>query len=198
MFQGDGGAYERYLSGVVPMIKTFSQISVSYGSLTLAALNVDQRRVTVEQPNLSKLQWEPLKKALAPEQGPGVITVSRLMQPNHNPTYIRDELVRRINAAPDAPSPAGDPLLVFIVIGGPMDSYSFPNLPPVAVSAEAPCMVFYLQYDYQGRVESRKSAGAAKNIEKLLHPLRAEAFTVRSAESVREALEKILERVGQM
>ena len=198
MFQGDGGAYERYLSGVVPMIKTFSQINVSYGSVTLAALNLDQRRVTVDQPNLSKLEWEPLKKALAPEQGPGVITVSRLMQPNHNPAYLRDELVRRIDAAPDAPSPAGDPLLVFVVIGGPMDSYSFPDLPPVAVSAEAPCMVFYLQYDYRGRVESRKSAGAAKNIEKLLHPLRVQTFTVRSAESVREALGKILERVGQM
>src|SRR5262249_60898481 len=48
MFQGDGGAYEHYLAGVVPMMKTFSQISPSSGSLTLAALNLDQRRVTVE------------------------------------------------------------------------------------------------------------------------------------------------------
>jgi hypothetical protein len=198
MFQGDGGAYERYLSGVVPMLKTFSQISVSYGSLTLAALNLEQRRVTAEEPNLSKLEWGPLKKTLVPEKGPGVVTVSRLMQPNHNPAYLRDELVRRIDAAPDAPSPAGDPLLVFVVIGGPMDSYSFPDLPPVALSRETPCVIFYVQYDYQGAVESRKSAGAAKNIEKMLHPLRVQTLTVRSAESVREALGKILERVGQM
>jgi hypothetical protein len=198
MFQGDGGAYERYLSGVVPMLKTFSQISVSYGSLTLAGLNLEQRRVTVEEPNLSKLEWQPLKKTLAPEKGPGVVTVSRLMQPNHNPAYLRDELVRRIDAAPNAPSPAGDPQLVFVVIGGPMDSYSFPDLPPVAVSGKTPCLVFYVQYDFQGGVESRKSAGAAKNIEKMLHPLRVQTFTVRSAESVRQALGKILERVGQM
>jgi hypothetical protein len=198
MFQGDGGAYEHYLAGVVPMMKTLSQISPSSGSLTLAALNLDQRRVTVEQPNLSKLEWAPLKKTLAPEQGPGVITVSGLMHRNRNPVYLRDELVRRIDDAPDAPSPAGDPLLAFIVIGGPMDSYSFPDLPPLAVSGQIPCLVFYVQYDYLGGVATSKSAGAAKSIEKMLQPLRVQTFTVRSAESVRQALAKILERVSQM
>jgi hypothetical protein len=198
MFQGNGGAYERYLGGVVPLMKTFSQISPSHGSLTMAALNLDQRRVTLEQPNLSTLDWESLKKTLAPEQGPEVITVSRLMQPNHSPIYLRDELIRRMEAAPDAPSPAGDPLLVFVVIGGPMDSYSFPDLPPVAVSGQTPCVVFYLQYDYLGRVEARKWTGAAKNIEKMLEPVRVQTFTVRSSESVRQALAKILEHVSQM
>jgi len=180
------------------MMKTFSQISASHGSLTMAALNLDQRRVTVEQPNLSTLDWESLKKTLAPEQGPGVITIRRLMQRNHSPVYLRDELIRRMEAAWDAPSPAGDPLLVFVVIGGPMDSYLFPDLPPVAVSGETPCLVFYVQYDYLGRVEARTQAGAAKNIEKMLQPMRVQTVTVRSAESVREALAKILERVSQM
>jgi hypothetical protein len=196
-FLGNTKNYERYLSGVLPILKTVSQISPIRGSLTVAALNLDQRQVTMEQQNLSTLNWEPLKASLAPAHGPGVVAVSTLER-NRSPLFLRDELVRRMEAAPDAPGPAGEPLVVFVVIGGPMDSYSLPDLPPVTLDRGPAYAVFYLQYDYLGQNEGRRSSEAVKNVQKMLNPLRVQTFTVRSAESLRQALARMLEHVSKM
>jgi len=197
IFFGDNNAYQRYLHGVLPTVKALSQIKMSNGSVSLAALNLDERRLSVDQPNLKELDWNSLKAAVSPSHGPGVIAVKSLQQRQHSPVFLRDELVRRMNAAPGAPAPAGDPLVVFVVISPPMDPYSFPDLPPIA-AADPNCLVFYLQYDFMGLVESRRLDGGSGNVEKMLKPLRVRTFKVRSAESVRMALARMLEEISQM
>jgi hypothetical protein len=196
-FLGSTKNYERYLSGVLPILKTVSQITASKGSLTLAALNLDRRQVIVEQQNLSTLNWELLKTALAPVHGPGVVAV-RSLEGTHSPLFLREELARRMEAAAEAPGPAGDPLVVFVVIGGPLDSYSIPDLPPLALPRETTYAVFYLQYDYLAQTEGRRPAGAGKNVQKMLNPLRVQTFTVRSAEDLRHAVASMLEHVSRM
>jgi len=193
-FLGSTMNYERYLSGVLPILKTFSQISATRGSLTVAALNLDQRQVTVEQQNLNTLNWEPLKASLAPVHGPGVVAV-RSLERNHSPLFLRDELVRRLEAAPDAPGPAGDPLVVFVVIGGPLDSSSVRDLPAVTLARQPAYVIFYLQYVHLGQNEGRRSVN---NVEKMLKPLCVQTFTVHSAESMRQALARIMEHVSKM
>ncbi len=120
------------------------------------------------------------------------------MERRHSPVFLRDELVRRLKEAPDAPGPAGDPLVVFVVIGGPMDTYSFPDLPPISLPSNAECAIFYLQYDFTGKTGPKAAAGSSKNVEKMLRPLRVRTFTVRSAESIRNALAKMLEEISRM
>jgi hypothetical protein len=196
-FFGDTGGYERYLAGILPIVKVLSQISPSKGSVSAAALDLDRRRVTMEQPNLRELHWPPLKESLV-SSGPAVVSVRSLMERRHGPEFLRDELVRRLKEAPDAPGPAGNPLVVFVVVGGPMDTYSFRELSPISLSGQADCMVFYLQYDSKEKTNSKAAAGGSKNVEKMLRPLRVRTFTVRSAESIRHALARVLEEISRM
>jgi hypothetical protein len=197
VFFGDTQSYEHYLAGVLPIMKVLSQISPSKGSVSVAALDLDRQRVTVEQPNLQELNWSPLKDSLAVVNGPAVVSVRSLMERRHSPVFLRDELVRRLKEAPEAPAPAGEPLVVFIVVGGAMDSYSFPDLPAISLADQPECVVFYLEYD-SGKASPRGAAGGIKKLEKMLRPLRVRTFTVRSAESIRSTLARVLEEISQL
>jgi len=196
-FFGDTASYERYLAGILPMVKVLSQVSPSKGSVSVAALDLDRHRVTMEQPNLQELRWPPLKESLV-SGGPAVVSMRSLMERRHSPEFLRDELVRRLKEAPDAPRPAGNPVVVFVVVGGPMDTYSFRDLSPISLAGQQDCMVFYLQYDSKGKAGSKAAAGGSKNVEKMLRPLRVRTFTVRSAESIRHTLARVLEEISRM
>src|SRR5262249_59252444 len=110
-------------------------------------------------------------------RGAAVVLGRSLMEGRHSPVFLRDELVRRLKEAPDAPAPAGDPVVVFVVVGGAMDSYSFPDLPAISLANQPECAVFYLEYD-SGRADHRGAAGI-KKLEKMLRPMRVRTFTVR-------------------
>src|SRR5262245_55649205 len=127
LFGGDYGAYQNYLHGVLPLMKALSQVKVSNGSVSLAALDLDQRQVNVDQPNLEEIDWPSLKAAVGPSHGPGVVAVRNLLERKHSPAFLREELIRRMNAVPNSAAPAGQPLPVFVVITAPMDPYSFSN-----------------------------------------------------------------------
>ena len=87
------------------------------------------------------------------------------------------------------------PLHVFVIIGSPMDFYSFRNLPKLPPGSEERCVVYYLQFDL---LNPSYASGAIGNVRKMLAPLPLHVFKVRSAESVRHALAKILEDVSAM
>jgi len=197
VFLGDTQSYEHYLAGVLPIVKVLSQFSPSKGSVSVAALDLDGQRVTVEQPNLQELNWSPLKDSLAGGNGPAVVSVRSLMERRHSPVFLRDELVRRLKEAPDAPGPAGDPLVVFVVVGGAMDSYSFPDLPAVSLANQPECAVFYLEYE-SGKAGPKGAPGGIKKLERMLRPLRVRTFTVRSAESMRYALARVLDEISHL
>jgi hypothetical protein len=197
-FFGDTTNYERYLAGILPILKVLSEISPSKGSVSVAALDLDRRRITMEQPNLQELRWPPLKESLVSGNGPAVVSVRSLVERRHSPEFLRDELVRRLKEAPDAPGPAGDPVVVFLLVGGPMETYSFRELSPISLSGQADCMVFYLQYDFRGKADSKTAASGNRNVEKMLRPLRVRTFRVRSAENIRHALARVLEEIPHL
>jgi hypothetical protein len=198
VFLGDARKYEHYLAGALPIVKVLSQISPTKGSVSVAALDLEDRRVTVEQPNLQDLNWSPLKESLASRNGPTVVSMRSLMDRRHTPAFLREELVRRLQAAPLAPGPAGDPLVVFVVVGGAMDAYSFPDMPPISLPTGTEYAVFYLHYDFPEKAGPKGTAGAAKKLERMLRPLHVRSFSVRSAESIRYALARVLDEISRM
>src|SRR5262249_39698916 len=124
--------------------------------------------------------------------------IQTLMERQHNPAFLREEVARRVEAAAQAPAPAGDPLVIFVIVGGPMDSYAFPDLPPLPLPRDGTYEVFYLQYDFDGSIASKAATGNARKLEKMLRPMRLQTFTVRSAEGVRQALGKLIEDISHM
>jgi hypothetical protein len=210
LFAGNQKLYENYLGGVLPMVKALSQIRMPSGSTDVAGLDLYQSKVIFEQHDAAELDWPQLKVALAPDKGPAVVHVNTLQQREHSPVFLREEIARRLKAPGQAaPGEASDPL-VFIVIGQNMDLYTFPHLS--AMVEDKHCAVFYLQYGVSGTerdgLRTRRLDGIlvnlgplfgdAEKVVRLLQPLPVRTFQVRSPESFRQALARILEEVSHM
>ena len=195
LFRGSTRFYNRYLSVALPLLKALSQINLEQGSLSVAMLDLRRRRVTFEQDAVKTLDWPRARAVLAPENGPATIDIKALEQHRESPAFLQDELLRRLNHAAPETSQAGEPFHVFVVIGSPMDFYSFRNLPHMPPGAEEKCVVYYLQF---ALLNTQYADGAVGNVRNMLKPLTVHAIKVRSAESIRHALARILEEVGSM
>jgi len=202
LFRGSTRFYNRYLSVVLPLLKALSQIDLDHGSLNVAMLDLRRRRVTFEQDSVKELDWPRAKTVLAPENGPAMIDIVALEQKRESPVFLQDELLRRLNASVQDPpadadhaQPAADAIHVFVVIGSPMDFYSFRNLPRLTPGTQEKCIVYYLQFEL---LNTQYADGALGSVRNMLRPLPVRTFKVRSAESIRHALAKILEEVANM
>jgi len=157
--------------------------------------------VTFEQDSVKELDWPRAKTVLAPENGPAMIDIVALEQRRESPLFLQDELVRRLNAGAaqstdaDQSQSAGEAVHVFVVIGSPMDFYSFRNLPHLAPGTAEKCVIYYLQFEL---LNTQYADGALGSVRNMLKPLPVRTFKVRSAESIRHALAKILEEVANM
>jgi hypothetical protein len=194
LFRGSTRFYNRYLSVALPLLKALSQINLEQGSLSVAMLDLRRRRVTFEQEEVKTLDWPRARAVLAPENGPATIDIKALEQHRESPAFLQDELLRRLNGTSDAPQ-ASEPFHVFVVIGSPMDFYSFRHLPHMPAGSEEKCVVYYLQFEL---LNTQYADGAVGNVRNMLKPLTVHAIKVRSAESIRHALARILEEVGSM
>jgi len=193
LFRGSTRFYNRYLSVALPLLKALSQIELERGTVSVAMLDLRHRRVTFEQEEVHELDWPRARAVLAPENGPAVIDLAALEQRRESPAFLQDELLRRLNTA--EPGRAGAPLHVFVVIGSPMDFYSFRNLPHLPPGSEEKCVVYYLQFEL---LNTLYAEGAVGNVRNMLKPLRVHAIKVRSPESIRHALARILDDVASM
>jgi hypothetical protein len=191
IFRGNYGYYNRYLGAALPTFKLFNQITLSNGSRSVEAVDVVQRHVVFEQNQGKDLDWATLRKALSPDNGPGVVSVKDLQNRQQSPVYLREAIVRRLKGQSDQ---AGEkPLHVFVLIGSPMDLYTFPKLPEIETGED--CVIYYLQFEFNQR---QGITGGAGNVEKMLRPLKLRSFEVRSPDDVRRALAKVMEEVGRI
>ena len=196
VFRGSYGYYNHYLGAALPTFKIFNQINLKKGSRRAAALDLVQRRIVFEQNDGKDLDWAVLRKTLSPDSGPGTVNVKDLKNRQQSPVYLREEIVRRLKAGSEQEAnPGVKPLRVFVVLGTPMDFYTFPKLPEIETGEEQDCVIYYLQFEFTQR---EGVTGGTSNVEKMLKPLKVRSFEVRSADDVRRALAKILEEVGRL
>ena len=195
IFAGSYGYYNHYLGEALPTFKVLNQINLKNGSRHAAALDLVQRHIVFEQDDGKDLDWTVLRKTLSPDNGPGTVSVKDLQNKQQSPVYLREEIVRRLKAGSVHEARSGErPLHVFILLGSPMDFYTFPKLPEVETGEEQDCVIYYLQFEFTQRDEVR---GGVNNVEKMLKPLKIRSFEVRSADDVRRALAKMLEELSK-
>lgn len=197
VFRGSYGYYNHYLGAALPTFKVLNQINLKNGSRKAAALDLVQRRVVFEQNDGKDLDWAVLRKTFSTDSGPGKVSVKDLQNRQQSPVYLREEIVRRLkgSSAGSRGTSGGKPLRVFILLGSPMDFYTFPKLPEIETGEEQDCVIYYLQFEFNQR---QGITGSASNVEKMLKPLKIRSFEVRSADDVRRALAKILEELDKL
>jgi hypothetical protein len=124
----------------------------------------------------------------------------RVLQDRHpTPIFLRDELLRRINAD-NARSARGksSPLNVYVLLSGALESYSFNGSEfsglPESLPERCNCLIYYLEYDLiWGRTGLLSSVG---KVEKMLRPLKVRTFAISSANDTRHALAIMLREIG--
>jgi hypothetical protein len=196
LFQGSTRFYARYLSVMLPLMKALTQIELSSGSMRVATLDLRRREVTFEQEGLKQLDWPRLKRVVSPENGPATISLKGLEQKHESPDFLRDEVLRRLRALRENSSGAAQkPLRVFVVLGSPMDFYAFHNLPTIPSEEAEDCVVYYLQFELYN---PRYASGALGSVRKMMKPLPIHTIQVRSPESIRHALARILDDVARL
>ncbi len=194
LFHGSSRFYERYLAVALPLMKALTQLQLENGSLDVEAVDLRRRRVTFQQAAVKKLDWPAMKKVLAPENGPSAIDAKALGQKHESPDFLRDELLALL-ARPEKEDPGARPAFkVFFVLGSPMDFYAFHHFPAIDAAQAENCVVYYLQFEtYAGYAN-----GALGKVRDMLKPVPIHTIKVRSAESVRHALARIVNEVSEM
>jgi hypothetical protein len=196
VFRGSYGYYNHYLGAALPTFKVLNQINLKNGSRLAAALDLVQRHIVFEQTDGKDLDWATLRKTLSPDSGPGTVSVNDLKNRQQSPVYLREEIVRRLKAGSEHAEKSGErPLKVFVLLGSPMDSYTFPRLPEIETGEEQDCVIYYLQFEFS---QHEGIMGGVNNVEKMLKPLKIRSFEVRSADDVRRALAKMLEELAKL
>lgn len=196
VFRGNYSYYNHYLGAALPTFKVLNQINLKNGSKSAAALDLVQRHIVFEQNDGKDLDWAVLRKILSPDSGPGTVSVKNLQNRQQSPVYLREEIVRRLKAGSEHAAKPGEKLLkVFVILGSPMDFYTFPKLPEIETGEEQDCVIYYLQFEFSQR---EGITGGISSVEKMLKPLKIKSFEVRSADDVRRALAKILDEVGRL
>jgi len=194
LFHGSTSFYNHYLEVALPLLKSLSQISMERGSLTVAMLDLHQRSVTFEQTDVKELDWPLARSVLAPENGTAMVDIKELAKRRESPAFLQDELLRRLTSSSSQVAEER-PVHVFVIVGSPMDFYSFRDLPRLPPGSEEKCVVYYLQFEL---LNPQYANGAVGNVRKMLKPLPVHVFKVRTAESIRLALAKILQEVAAM
>lgn len=194
LFHGSSKFYEGYLSVMLPLLRELSQAQVEHGSVSVEAVDLRQKRITFSQEKVDKLDWSALKRVLAPENGPSSIDIKGLQDKHQRPDFLREELLRRMDLPGSEEQSGPTPLKVFVVLGSPMDFYAFHQLPPIDASQAEKCVVYYLQFE----TNPRYADGALGKVRSMLKPLAIHTMKVRSPESVRHALARIVTEVNAM
>ncbi len=149
IFRGSYGYYNHYLGAALPTFKLLNQINLKNGSRSAVALDLVQRHIVFEQNDGKELDWTVLRKTLSPDSGPGTVSVKDLKNRQQSPVYLREEIVRRLKAGSEhAEKPGERPLQVFVLLGSPMDFYTFPKLPEIETGEEQDCVIYYLQFEF--------------------------------------------------
>ncbi len=229
IFRGSHTLYTQYLGAVVPTLKVFSQVDLPNGVLDVATFDLKDRKVTFEEEinaqnnadsnsgdnAASGLDWPRLKETLK-ESDPGTINVRALQDRHPSPIFLRDELVRRITAG-NAKTAAerNSPLRVYVLLSGPLDSYSFNGAQfksiPESLPETCACLIYYVEYDLSwwkpgyrpggrpgGRPWERNGpASTVGEVEKMLKPFKIRPFSVTSAHDVRHALATMLDEIAK-
>lgn len=205
-------AHNTAMAVLVPVFRVLSQMDVRTGSLDIAVLDLEQRRVTFEQQDVSDLDWPALKTAIR-EAAPHTVDVRALATRKQRAEFFVKEVGRRVEAAAE-----GAPLHVLIVLSAPVEFGKGEHPGSVAAARRPNQRIFYIR-DHgwrpagqhlraggglgrgRGRFGMPSTPGASPYTDQLANtvkPLNPRLFGVYTPMDFRKALAAILSDIARM
>jgi hypothetical protein len=199
-----GRTARRNMGNLIPALKVLSQMDISKGSVSVALLDLERRKVSFTQDDAAKLDWPGLKAALQ-DNDPNTIDVKALEHHEQNAQFFISEIRKRVEA-----NPAG----ALIVLSGPMAFAKGQDLTPIPAVPGA--KVFYIRYYPPSPgplldVAPRRGRGIAPpppmlgrgallqddSLAATLKPLSPKRFDVSTAAEFRSALASIVSELSR-
>jgi hypothetical protein len=209
-----GQATRRNMGFLIPALKILSQIEVGNGSLNVAMLDLERRKVSFAQQQVHTLDWPRLRAALV-EVNPNLIDVHALENHEQNAQFFVSEVRKRLESA-ETDGDAG-PARVLIVLSGPMAFPKGQDLHPIEATPEPGSRVFYIRYTptfpsatpggFQGRggrgsrpspIVINRNPSLQDSLEPTLKPLAPRLFDVSTPIDFRKALASIISEISQL
>jgi hypothetical protein len=215
-----GQATRRNMGFLIPALKVMSQIEVGNGSLNVAMLDLERRKVSFAQQQVHTLDWPRLRAALV-EDNPNLIDVHALENHEQNAQFFVSEVRKRLESAESK----GDarPARVLIVLSGPMTFPKGQDLHPIEATPEPGSHVYYIRYNPPVPVSRGLSPGVPgprgnrggsasapgismprriestqDSLEGTLKPLAPRLFDVSTPIDFRKALASIISEISQL
>jgi len=132
--QSAGRVTRRNMGNLIPALKVLTQMEIQLGTVNVALLDLERRKVSFEQDNAGTLDWVRLKDALR-ENDPNTINVKALEHHEQNAQFFISEVRKRLEANRDG---------ALIVLSGPMAFPKGQDLRPI--EAAPGTKVFYVRY----------------------------------------------------
>jgi hypothetical protein len=211
-----GQATRRNFAILIPALKVISQIDVINGSLNVAMLDLERRKVSFMQEQVHTLDWPTLRAALV-EVNPNLIDVHALENHEQNAQFFLSEVRKRLERTESKGNV--EPARVLIVLSGPMTFPKGQDLHPIEATPEPGSHVYYIRYNPQvftGRgVGASRGTGRgvplppssgptfrpsvqADSLEGTLKPLAPRLFDVTTPVDFRKALATIMSEISQL
>jgi hypothetical protein len=205
--------YNERLGVFLPILKTFSQMEVTNGSLGLATLDFTRSSETFAQEGVKEnnFDWAKLREALA-TSATTAIDVHDIREPEQYGVFFRQEMARKLAAQKQsAGSEEGRARQIFVIVSGMM-WFGFGKSISIAPPLGGNFAVYYLRYEFpppssqrsifaphvQVQDPSERLEQTVDGIGNALKDLKPRVFTVHSAEGVRKAIAAIVAEISQM
>ena len=210
-----GRMSRRNMGNLVPALKVISQMEIGNGSMNVTLLDLERRRVSFKQEEVSTLDWTRLRGALI-ENDPDKIDVHALENREQNAQFFVSEIRKLLESTEsngDVPlGLSAEPARVLIVLSGPMSFAKGQDLRPIEATPEPGTRVYYIRY-YPPRPGFRMGPSGAHSpmisgrgrgvpiedlLARTLKPLGPRTFDVTTPEEFRSALATIISEISRL
>jgi hypothetical protein len=140
-FKPDAAIYRRNLEVLFPELDVLSQITLKNGSLNVAALELDNHKITFEQDGLGKLDALALWRALMAHSA-NVVDAGTLTGQTQNARFFVSQVIERASAPTTAPA---NSTRVIVVLSNEMAFPKGEDLSPIAPAGDCECQIFYIR-----------------------------------------------------
>ena len=187
------GDYNRELLSSLGALATLTQLNVAGSSVTANVIDSVHRRVLLELPAASGLDWLILQSAVR-SSDPDSIDVRALRDPWGEQAFLAQQLQRLVDSEVRSKASASDPLTVVILVSNPLrQGVDAPPAPPLHLPAPAGLLMYYISTG----LPPPSGAHYSDEILNMLAPFNPHFFSARTATGVRAALADLLARISK-
>jgi hypothetical protein len=199
------------MSVLIPALKVLSQIDLANGSIDAALLDLTHRRVTFEQKNVDRLNWDGMRKFFI-DTKPGVIDVRELAGQWKMRRFFWEEISRRLGGVQKQGNDGARN--VVIVLSGPAFFDDQEPVEPLELPNDPDRRLFYIRYrTVPLRMQRPRMKQGARgpalapsavfpmgvdDLEHTVEPLNARLFDATSSEQFRRIVAAVIDQLSHM